>query len=202
MKRIATLLLAMLLLLPMTGCVPIALRPWYADSDLTFDPSLLGVWVDKEGKGKTEFARLGDHSYRITSTNDEGNPGIMNGYLFRLKGETFLEVTPAPTDDEGEAIVDWHLVLKVVQTKPLLLVTTWNFDWLKDYLKKNPKALKHEWISYSRETGKSEIDSRDDLIVTASTEELREFLMAHSGDSKAFPPPGPAEGMIHKSPTP
>src|SRR5947199_2886443 len=58
MRRIRALA-GLALVVLMTGCVR-SVNPIYTEGDLTFDPGLLGAWLEKDGKDIWIFEQAGD----------------------------------------------------------------------------------------------------------------------------------------------
>ncbi len=209
MKRLFSFVVLTLLMFLLSGCIPISLRPWYADEDVIVEPNLSGVYVDKavNETQTTTITRDGAKGYkmRIVTHSDKGEEEIrLRLRLFRIDQDEFLDYAPDFSGQERAMppvfpSIDGHVVAKVVQIRPRLQVVGLNYDWLKNYLTDYPYALHHEDIEDDDKNGSDEV-SHDDLVLTASTAALRRFLHDHANDPKAFPEPDSDEGMELKMP--
>lgn len=103
MRKIKAVLIVGLAILVglLVGCGPVSsLNPLFTDSDLDFDPALLGLWTEKgPDPASLRFEQAGPKVYRVTSTEWDGNDGLVNitayeAHLVRLGGYRFLDVTP------------------------------------------------------------------------------------------------------------
>ncbi|MDZ7363800.1 MAG: hypothetical protein ONB46_24255 [candidate division KSB1 bacterium] len=75
------------------------------------------------------------------------------------------------------------LSLLVSQIEPALQLSSLEMDWLKKFIEKNPKVIRHEKIN-------------GDILLTASTPELQKFLLAHVKTEGAF---GSASNLIRQT---
>jgi len=162
------------------GCVIKSVYPFYTAKDVVFDPVLPGKWSENGGPADDDhwkFDRLGDKAYWLTTIGKSETNGF-EAHLFRLKQHTFLDFCPT-NRDEGR--LPLHYFLKVEQLTPTLKFRLMKPDWLEKLLEKDPKALRHMFVP--AEPGKSD---RMELILTADTKELQEFILKHVGDTNAF----------------
>ena len=98
----------------MTGCVPLdSLNPLYADKDVVFDQSLLGLWVGPNNgeDGGLEFSPLdedGAKGYVMTmfdkaKGSPDGDKLVFHAHLVNLGGRRFLDVVPEQWDPRSES---------------------------------------------------------------------------------------------------
>jgi hypothetical protein len=175
------LLLALMVLL--AGCIG-SLQPLYTDKDLVFDPGLIGLWSEENGKETWLFEKEGEKAYRLTYADERGRKGVFLAHLFTLEGSRFLDLFPedrameawAPNDFFKLHYVPVHTFLKVPQLTPKLQMAALGAEWLSDQLKKNPKAIAHE-------------RQGDRVILTAPTEALQAFLREHGRTDEAWGDP-------------
>jgi len=177
MRKISRFLLASLLFL-LTGCVP-SLHPLYTNDDLIFDQSLLGSWVGEKKSGWT-FSNDGDKkAYKAVYTDEDGKTGEFVAHLVKLKKTMFLDLYPADPSLAQNDFYKMHLVpahsfLLVSKIEPELQIAALNPSWLKDYLAKHPEAIAHEVLEEKQ------------IVLTASTKQLQEFLLTHVQTKDAF----------------
>ena len=153
------------------GCIP-SLHPLYTENDLIFEKSLVGTWSDDSPDNTWAFSQSGEKEYKLIYT-DDGKPGEFVVHLLKIKDKMFIDLYPVnpelKTDNDfyKSHLIPAHTFMLVKQIEPTLQMAFLNPDKLKEIIKKDPKAVKHEKL------GKD-----DDMdIFTASTQELQDFIM-------------------------
>lgn len=177
--RYAVVLSFVLLLLP--ACVP-SLHPIYTSKTKVFLPELIGRWKQKGHKSTWMFARGKNNSYRALFVDEKGKKGWFTACLTTIGGHLFIDFYPDPPDLDANGFYKLHLIRAhtfalVESTKPELKFAVLNPDWLKKALKENPKLVRYEQID------------KDRVVLTASTGELRSFLMKCLKTRNAFAKP-------------
>jgi len=181
-------LLAVSGLLILSGCIPISIHPFYGEKDLTFDSSLLGTWSEEDGKSEYLFEQSSPTAYTMTY-REAGQESKFEAHLFKLDDKSFLDIYPL---DPGVKIPDAfrdHLVMahsfyRVNQIEPALIMSTFDVDWLKEELTKNPNALSHLVLD-DKQSDSLTIKS-DRIVLTASTPVLQAFIMKNLETKGAF----------------
>ena len=167
--------------LALVGCVVPSVYPFYTEKDLTFDPALIGTWADiNRGPNDTEtwtFDQAGQQAYQFTMKGDH-ETNLFSAHLFKLKDHRFLDCQLQ--QENGDAIPP-HYLLCVAQIQPTLKLSTLKSDWLRDFLAKNPKAIRHTLAA----------DKPDDtntlhVVLTAETKDLQKFILKHLDTKGAF----------------
>lgn len=164
-----------ILLIVLAGCVH-SLHAVYGEDDVIFDSSLLGEWIgDRESWTVT---RADENAYRILHADDKGRPGVFIGHLFKIGDSYFVDLAPVRTDiRDSEFYQGHHLAthtfFQVVRLRPTPQIASFSHDWLRDHLAENPSALRHERIG-------------SEIVITAPTREIQEFLLRHRMDNGAF----------------
>jgi hypothetical protein len=181
----------------LSACIP-SLHPFYTDEDLTFDSRLLGSWGSK-GDATIErwvFKVLGPKTYHLEITENEGKTGDFEAHLLKLGAHLFLDLIPRTMkpDPSQADLVNWslipgHLLARVYQIEPTFKMALVDFKWLEGFLKANPGALAHRV-------------SRDELVLTAGTRELQQFVLAHLADNELFKSAADAGEMERKTDQP
>lgn len=174
-------------LLLTSGCVP-SLHPFYAEEDLVFEPALIGQWTERDkSKPFWHFAKATkeDPTGKGYVLTDAGpNETRFSAHLFRLGDSLYLDMVPAKPETgttlgglHGLHYLPAHTLMKVYKLGDS------EYQWgvmmppaVEKLLKESPDALKHETV-----------DGR--IVLTASTQELRKFLQAHSGQEDLFSKP-------------
>jgi hypothetical protein len=178
MKNFIKLLsLSLLVFLPSCFIVP-SLHPLYSDKDLIFEPALLGVWTSDDSKDTLSFTMESEKSYLFALTDEKGEKTEFVAHLLKIPNTMFLDLYPADAschqnDFYSEYFIPVHSFMLVSQIEPALQLSSFEMDWLKKFIEKNPKAIRHEKI-------------KDNILLTASTLELQKFLLAHVKTEGAF----------------
>lgn len=201
MSRKLFLVLSLFVILNLSGCIVKALHPFYKDNDLVFDQNFLGSWYDQDSskweivqyKSSKGFMK-GDSLYKAyrvcLSENNIQNEFIV--HMFKLGGDTYLDFYPVmngdnklcQTEEKNTDLYNYHIVpthtLAKFFTKndSLVYVKWFNEDWLKRLFEQRRIKIAHEEI----EQGKHD----KTYILTATTGELRKFVLKYGNDPKAF----------------
>jgi hypothetical protein len=170
----------------LTGCVP-SLHPLYTDEDLIFDPALVGTWGDEDSQDTWTFAKSGEKEYRLVYTDQEGKKGKFVAHLLKVDGRMYLDLFPDEPDLEANDFYKGHLLpvhsfMRIATIEPNLRCASVNPEWLDEFLKQNPDAIKHERLE-------------DGVVLTAQPKELQAFLAKHDTTEGAF---GDFSDMVRK----
>jgi len=170
------------------GCVPVmSLHPLFNEKDVVFDKKLLGTWVDDPNSPETtwEFKRAdtNDNAYCLIFSDKEGKKGLFVAHLVKLKDKLFLDICPAPWEQQDPNKIEWayntlflipgHTFIKVNSVEPQLKMQVTDDEKMKELLKADPNAVKHDFLDNSP-------------ILTASTKELQAFVLKYADDSRVF----------------
>lgn len=158
----------------LTGCLVTSVCPFYTEKDLVFEPGLLGDWTNlKESDDHWKFEKEGSNAYRLTYGSGT-NTAVMQAHLFKLRGQSLLDLfIPEVNDQIQPPPIPSHFLLRVFELKPNVRMAPLSYDWLKETLAENPKALRHHVIK----TGDKSNDDR--IVLTADTAELQNFVIKH-----------------------
>ena len=183
MKKLILPLLSLAVVL--TGCLVTSVYPFYTQKDLAFEPGLVGDWTNSKASCEHwKFEPAGENAYQLTYTSD-GKTSVMAARLFKLGSQAFLDLfTNETKDDSQPPPIPSHFLMRADQLAPTVKLAPLNYDWLKEFLAKDPKALRHHLIP---DNDKKE-DSR--LVLTADTAELQQFILKHLKTGEAW-----AEGL-------
>ena len=178
MKRTA-FLVALVSLALVAGCIP-CLRAIYTEKDLVFEPALVGVWHQADGKGVWHFAEAAEKSYRLVVTDQKGKPGEFSAHLAKIGGTLFLDLCPEKPDlPKSDFYMFYlrptHTFFLVREMSPELRMSFMNPKWLQEHLKANPEAVRHERTQHG-------------ILLTASTGQLQAFLAKHRNTKEAWSP--------------
>jgi DNA-directed RNA polymerase subunit H (RpoH/RPB5) len=167
-------MLPFLLAVALVGCVP-SLHPLFTDSEIVFEEKLLGVW--KQGDKETwEFKRAGPNSnnYEMIYTND-GEKGPFVAMLGKINDMMFLDLYPDEVEIQANDFYKVHLLpahtfLKIEQIQPTLKMRAIDPEKFNKMLTNDPNLIRHEVIDDDR------------VVITASTQELQQFMKEHAND--------------------
>lgn len=166
------------------GCVVTSVYPFYTAKDLMFEPALIGRWADAgttdESTEVWQFERAGEKGY-LLAVSEGSETNRYDAHLFGLKKQLFLDLCPT---NRVDGHLPLHYVLKVSPIKTTLQMQFLADGWLKQLLKKNPKAIRHT-IFYEKpgDTNSST------LALTAETKDLQKLILKYADDTNAFPEP-------------
>lgn len=168
--KITALLLVCLL---NVGCLVPSINPLYKTSDLIFDDSLIGTWVDpEEGESLWSFKKLGPLTYTLYITeNDELTS--FEAHLLKIKNLYFIDIFPLESytrsDFYNSHLVPAHTFYHVLLENNQLVAFELNYDWFSSQAK----------------SGNIDIDyfQNDDMyVLTANTKSLQEFVLQNFND--------------------
>ncbi len=145
------------------------------EDDLVFDPVLLGHWVEPD-EDNDSFDMLytltrpdDDAEYEVEVLTDDCEIFAFEATLADLGTARFLIATA----DEDEVLFSMPTFsfFRVEVSPNVVDLTMIDPDWLAEYLASNPEALSH--------LRRPDADDDIDLLLTASTAELRDFHLTH-----------------------
>jgi len=190
MKTKTALVLALLLVSLAAGCAPEdSLFPLFTKSDSFFDEKLVGAWRIRGSLDKVNP----DDAYIILSEGEDKNTYLVRALgVQKASGGMFLEAklvqlgkymfidfgTPENTEklelhDLTYPAISCHIFGRVRHERNYVRVDLLDDDWVKKQIDAGKFELAH-------------IKGPNELILTAPTEELRKFALAHAEDEEAF----------------
>lgn len=154
----------------LAGCVVTSVCPYYTESDVVFEPALVGDWVPQGKSGSEEvwkFDKVRERTYRFTLIEDQ-KASVMEAQTFKLQGQLFLDVYSL---DQDIRVIPPHYLMKVEGLTPTLKFTQLNNDWLRKTLEQKPGTIAYHLVKSG--------DNADELrvVLTASTAELQKFVI-------------------------
>ena len=179
--------------LMLSGCT-YSTNPIFTEQDNVFDEAFIGTWKSEDGlfdAGSFEVTRWApdDNSYRVVFRNQaDVKQGTFRLYLSNIDGTKFLTSKferqgsdkASPEEFTAPALYLTYAIdqLEGGQLKSRQL----RGDWLAMQVKRNPEALKHEWHARPGDPEKK------DLRLTASSPELRAFVLSQLANRDAWIP--------------
>lgn len=173
MVRVLSLLLVALLL---GGCVR-SLQPVLKPEQVVKMPEIAGKWVSIKNEKEGLDVTPADDGFKVTYRSEKGEPGQYVARIGRIGDLLIADVMPAePSEKSGSEMilmVPVHTVFIITQTSPQLAGRTLDYNWFKDYVPQHPDELA---------TTKSD----SELLITATTEQIQQFVTKHVQDEKAW----------------
>ena len=150
------------LTIALAGCVVTSVYPFYTDTDLVFDPALVGQWVgvEKDGttKDKLEFKKNGDKEYVVALEENHFLEDKYAAHLFKLKEQLFLDFCPLERHDPD--FIPVHQIMKITVTGTRMKTIGIKYDWLTQLLTQNPHALRHVVTKNPKDATQTELVRR------------------------------------------
>lgn len=169
------------------GCV-LTLNSLFTSKDVVYDPALVGIWHNAEATFaiKAFDKRTGRYVVRTSITNQP--PGEFYATLGTIGTKRFLEFTPQRPDAIhqksffGGHFLHLNSFWKVGLSGDQLTLIPMSIQWLDTMIKNQKVSIKHE--------------DGGVLFLTATTQELQEFVAKYADDPGAFPSRGGAGGTV------
>jgi hypothetical protein len=158
------------------------------------DEIILGTWYDKSQEITWEMLKLDEDTYGLILTEDSV-PALFHVHLLELAGYYFLDFYPEEFDiphETGSNLFDLNMdmygCVNTVLSMHLLPVHTFaRLDIHDDHLE--IRRFDMEWLSNLFEENKIRIAherTEDNILLTASTNELQAFVSKYADDDEAF----------------
>ena len=191
MKR-STYIASFIIVTLIAGCVR-SLYPLFTDEDVVFNPKLVGTWTEKDGKNVWIFQKSGEKNYELSyfeadygnvlGKTERGDTAKFIAQLGKLGKYYFLDITPGETNTKVKNgfynfhLVPVHSISRIWIEGDTIRLSLLDNDWLKKMIDNNAFKISHSRVN-------------DQIILTASTEELQDFVVRYADNNKAFPKPG------------
>jgi hypothetical protein len=186
-KVLAALALIFMLL---AGCIP-SLHPLYTDKDRVRMDEITGTWLSDDSS--TMYRIMADsndqRAYLLTYFELSNKGGMFQSdsshanfevNLVRLGGSAFMDFYPGKNEelDNMNMLLAIHLIpahtfARFRVTRDSLFIWRFDPDWLQKLFDENRIRIAHE-------------KTDDQIVLTASTEELQKFVTKYAGDPEAY----------------
>ena len=173
MKTKISILLLYAAALILGGCIP-SLHPLYTDDTLVFDEALLGKWISTGDNDEQiwQFSKAGENEYELRILQDD-KEGRFEAHLLELDGTRYLDLYPAENKslENLNDVYKMHLVAAHTFMIVNLSESNLQLNWfMHELLEDDPNLLQHEKVN------------KDQIILTASTEDLQRFVIEHADE--------------------
>lgn len=170
----------------------LSIHPLYTKVDLDSDPVLLGNWVDDQGDVSFIFEKAADQGYSLTVVERDGqqeSKAEFEAHLVRLGGADFLDIYPKSLEGDSEFhrahFIPAHTIAHLSVEPDGMKVAFLSADWLKKRIEDKSVDAVHESAA-----GK--------LILTCTTEDLRDLVDLYANDGEAFLDPLDLQRAVEK----
>lgn len=202
MKKISLIILV-LVIGALQSCTIFSLHPLYEEDDLLEEPGLTGVWRDTgDGDEFVSFEQLDNKKYLfryMEARADNGHSTVKkNGMPFdypamdtlsfeaglvKIGEHFFIDLFPYYDGEKDEGyyllrnFIPTHSFMKIEWVENEMTLFMFEPDRMKKLFEQNRIRIKHEIIN------------DDYIIITASTQDLQQFIKKYADDSAAFDEP-------------
>jgi hypothetical protein len=144
----------------------LSLHPAHDDASITWDPELIGTWVNEDDRVTAIVGRGEWRSYRIEYEHPI-EKGTLTGYLTTVGPRAYLDISPVKGQDYGSFLIPVHALLRIERQADTLTV----------------QALDYDRFALAAKQGGQPglpmtIDQKQNTIVTAPTAAFRKWLKA------------------------
>jgi hypothetical protein len=167
-------------LLLSVGCVR-SVQPVLKDDQVIVDKDLAGKWVSSDGKDTYEVSLPtgDDKTYQVRYIDVDDKESTYLARLGKVQNLTILEAHAADFAPQADDVYRSHFLglysfLIIYQTKPNLIVSSLDMDWLRRYLEDHPTELQ-----FFKPDEKS-------VVLNSTPDEFQKFLLKHQNDEGAI----------------
>ncbi|HEY6339454.1 MAG TPA: hypothetical protein VIW68_13250 [Candidatus Sulfotelmatobacter sp.] len=189
-RRFAAILPVFATLLALSGCWVYSVNPLYEDNlpkpdpDLVFDASLVGswghmddscLWILTVGGGGAPYGMTMTPS---TGCKSDEKTTKYAGHLVKLGNHRFLDFSPE-SGEVCDLCLPLHSFFLVSQENDSLALIPIDVQWLSQAINQRKVGLAHL---------PSKNSTDDAVVLTATSEALKEFVRKYADDKAAFKP--------------
>ncbi len=177
MKR-TLIVLSLAIVFILHSCIP-SIHPLYTEDILVFKEALIGVWNEDDNATWT-LRQAGDKPHYELTYADADERSVFDAHLVKLGEHYFFDFYNTSSEwDNKDALaiaplIPTHSFAKVSWDEGKMTMYFFDVDWLGELFKQRKIRIKHE------------VSQDGNIILTASTEELQEFVRKYADDEKAY----------------
>jgi len=199
MKNVSIIFGFAFLIIFLSGCLT-TLHPIFTEKDLAYDPKLIGTWKteNQDNKGQVVITNLASESSvelpgNISSIKQKGyfisyqnGPGETSkryiAFLARIGKHLYFDYYPADRkeDEKIDEFFGAHLV-KMHTSYRVEILNDGSFELSQLDESYVTKLIDEKKIRISHET-----DADDNTVITASTQELQQYLLKYGDEPSAY----------------
>jgi hypothetical protein len=188
-QSVLRLTIAAIAALMSSACLVVSLQPVYEPDTIAFDPALLGPWIASDDGTTVSFERAEWHSYHVT-IEERDDRTRLSARLTRVGEQLYLDVSPLDGADVAPLLLPVHGLYRIELGGDELLLSELSYEHFERIVKERTSGLPMV------------VDARKNVVITASTSELRRWLVAHAADEGLFAVPTTLRRKAAASPTP
>lgn len=216
-KRIQRLLILSFTLLLLQGCYLKSVHPLFSDEDTVMLKGLDGIYQTEDQRwtfasdqnpalvadliskypdeeismDSGEEDSLGITAYLVLFENRQslkGNPILFLGTVGVINGDHYLNLKILDLDmGESNSFVESHrfnvnTFSRIKVSDEQLIMEPFASSWIQDQIMNNRVRIKHEVVY-------SQFDDSSEILVTAPTDELQQFIQKYGKNEEAFEDP-------------
>ena len=171
LRYVTALAIALLAL----GCPARSIFPLFNEKDLVFNKDLVGTWV---GKDVLTIERSGEKSYKAilkegTEPGASSSTATYTAQLGKVGKYWFLDSTPMSDHNVDHHFIKSHLITRIRLEGDGLFMATLEGDRLKELIDGGTLRVSH-------------VKRENEIVLTASPEELQRLVLQLADDEKAF----------------
>jgi len=158
----------------------LSLQPSFTDSDLEWDPELVGTWLSDDSSLKMTFAEGEKRGYKllvVESDSGDQKSGEFEAHLVRLGSDWFLDLFPTGQLPSSEFmqmhLLRAHSIARLEFHQDSIHLAFLSGSWLKNQIKQQIVDVSYQ-------------ESQGALLLTGTTEEIQSLIHFHSDDTGAF----------------
>jgi hypothetical protein len=189
-RRLAWIVFALALTVQLNGCAPVdSFFPLYKPEDKAFEARLVGVWKFADASNTTDkkarwsFRKSEDENFYDFKWGETGAKGgfLAKARLVQMGSALFIDFEG---DSENKALDSKNAMIAF----PAISVHMIGRIWLEgDRLQIH--FLKDSWVSTQIKSSSfllAYVGGDGNLLLTATTDELRKFMLDHADDDEAL----------------
>ena len=199
MKKVSIILSFTFIIIFLCGCLT-TLHPIFTENDLAYDPKLVGKWQTESNGNKNwavitnlasstsidlpgNISSIKDKGYLVSYQNDDGKVSERYiAFLARIGKHLYFDYYPAEikNDNNIDDFFKSHFI-KMHSSYRVEIVA--NGSFVLSRLDENfvTKLINEKKIRISHET-----NADDNMVITASTKELQQYLLKYGDEPEAY----------------
>jgi len=158
------------------GAWVLSLQPSFADSDLEWDPQLVGTWLSDDSSLQMTFTEGEKRAYKllvVESESGDQKSGEFDAHLVRLGSDWFLDLFPTgqlPSSEFTQMhLFRAHSIARVELHRDSVQLSFLSGAWLKKQLKQKLVDIPYQ-------------ETQGMLLLTGTTKDIQSFLYFHADD--------------------
>lgn len=160
-----------------SACV-VSLQPVYEPETIAFDPALVGSWASVDEDVTLAVERGEWHSYHVTVTKGDERYRL-SARLTRVGTGLYLDVTPLDGTDLPALTLPVHGCYRLAMSEEGITLAELNYERLERRARSGTADLSMV------------VDARSNVVITATTAEIRQWLALHADEEGVFGAPTP-----------